>query len=228
MFLDGWVQPEKPEHHFSDGYSADQLNEERRLYDEYIAYVDSEFGRFYDNLKTTGLLENTYFILTSDHGQLFERGIHGHITSTLYESLIHVPLLIARPGQRGREDIFSLTSCTDLLPTLLHATGKTIPDWIEGKVLPTFGGGDEEYHERVVYSVEARTNPKFGPLEKGTVALLKGEYKLIHYFGYDGFEDQYELYNLKKDPDELDDIFEKIPAVGLALKEVLFTKLETE
>ena len=65
------------------------------------------------------MLDDTYVIVTSDHGEMFERGIRGHVTPTLYEPVIRVPLLIAKPGQREREDVYAPTSCVDLLPTLL-------------------------------------------------------------------------------------------------------------
>ena len=44
------------------------------------------------------------------------------------------------------------------------------------------------------------------PLTIGTAALLREGYKLIHYFGYSGYENEYELYNLENDPEELEDL----------------------
>jgi arylsulfatase A-like enzyme len=75
-----------------------------RLYDGEIAYTDSEIGRLIDNLRQQGLLENTLIVFTSDHGEEFleHGGIeHGH---SLYDELVHVPLMLHWPGhiQPGR------------------------------------------------------------------------------------------------------------------------------
>ena len=224
LFDDGWVPVAKKPHFFSGGRSDEYLNQKRCEYDEYIAYADAEFGRLYDFMAQTGVLDNTYVVFTSDHGELFERGIKGHTTQVLYEPLIHIPLLISKPGQRQREDVYTPTNCVDLLPTLLQATGQAIPDWCEGKVLPTFGG-TEASSERSIFSVEAKSNPKHAPLTKCTVALVKDQYKLIHYFGYDSYENEYELYDLVNDPEEMEDLYLSKKSVAADLQSELEEKL---
>lgn len=224
QFTDGWIPQKKPILRFSQGRTEGELNLKRRNYDEYIAYVDAEFGRLYDHLDSSGILENTYVIVTSDHGQLFERGIHGHLTSTLYDPIINIPLMISRPGKKKREDVFVPTSCVDLLPTLLHLTGKTIPDWCEGQLLPTFG---ETQHnpDRKIFAVEAKSNPKLGPLEKFTVAMISERYKLITYFGYSSRKETHELYDLFNDPDEMQDLSKTDQRLASELREELAVKL---
>jgi arylsulfatase A-like enzyme len=204
-FLDGWKPPLKPKLRFSQGYPQASLELNHQRYDEYIAYVDSEFGRLLDSLDRSGILNNTVFILTSDHGQLFERGIHGHVTSTLYEPLIHVPLLVSLPGQSQRDDIYAPTSNVDILPTLLHLAGRPIPDWTEGQVLPGVGENPPDY-ERSIYAVEAKTNPKIGPLETATISIVKERQKLVRYLGYKPGMDEVEMYDLLDDPEELHDL----------------------
>jgi len=225
LFDGGWTPMAKASHFFSEGHSDEFLNQQRREYDEYIAYADAEFGRLYDFMAQIGMLDNTYGVFTSDHGEMFERGIRGHITPTLYEPVIRVPLLISKPGQRRRKDVYTPTSCVDLLPTLLHVTGQIIPDWCEGKILPTFGG-KKAHSECSVFVVEAKSNPKLAPLTKGTVAMIKGQYKLIHYFGYDGYESEYELYDLANDPEEMEDLCASRKSVAADLKSELEEKLK--
>jgi hypothetical protein len=53
--------------------------------------------------------------------------------------------------------------------------------------------------------VEAKSNPKSGPLKTGTVMMVKGRYKIIHYFGYKGHRDVDEIYDLVNDPSERED-----------------------
>jgi arylsulfatase A-like enzyme len=224
MFEDSWEPVAKPPHVFSQGYSDPVLNRKRRRYDEYVAYADAEFGRLYDFMEQKGILDRTYLVLTSDHGEMFERGIWRHNTPTLYEPIIRVPLLISKPGRPQRTDVHTPTSCVDLLPTLSHITDRAIPEWCEGELLPTFGD-QEPNDERSIYAVQAVSNAKRAPLTKATVALIKGHYKLIQYLGYDGYEDRSELYNLEHDPEEMDDRFEVEKSVAQDLKNELKAKL---
>jgi arylsulfatase A-like enzyme len=225
MFRDGWEAPAKPVHEFTDNLPQARLNEQRLDYDRYVAQVDAELGRLFDFLDRNGVLEDTYFIVTSDHGQLFERGIHGHSTATLYEPLLHVPLLVAAPGQQERRDVFSPTSCVDLLPTLLGLAGRPLPEWCEGRALPGLGGPDPD-SERSIYAVEAKANPKEAPLSRATLALVKGGHKLIRYTGYPGQPEQYELYDLETDPEEMEDLYARRRGLASDLRGELAAHIE--
>jgi arylsulfatase A-like enzyme len=163
-------------------------------------------------------------VLTSDHGQLFERGVHGHATALLYEPVIHVPLLISRPSQKQRQDVHLPTSCVDVMPSLLHATGLPIPNWCEGEFLPAFGRAQGS-SERSLFSVEAKGNPAYRPLGTGTIALIRGQYKLIHYFGHDGYENEYELYDLTNDPEEMENLYPIWKSIAADLRHELQMKL---
>jgi arylsulfatase A-like enzyme len=227
MFSDGWAPVAKEPNAFSAGIPDDHLNQLRREYDEFIAYADAEFGRLYDSLVQAGVLDNTYAIVTSDHGELFERGVWEHLTPLLYEPLIHIPLVISRPKQPQREDVYVPTTCVDLLPTLMHITGQVIPYWCEGKVLPGFDGLKGDNHRRDIFSVEAKINRAQAPLTQGTVALIKDQYKLIHYFGYDGIENAYELYDVVNDPEEVENLYLSRRSVATELQRGLSEKLQT-
>jgi arylsulfatase A-like enzyme len=220
LFEDGWAPAPKPRHPLSSGVPDAELGVHRREYDEYVANVDSEFGRAYDYLEQSGRLDDSYLIVTSDHGQLFERGVHGHVTSLLYEPLIHVPLIISAPGQSLRRDFHQRTSCVDLLPTLLQIAGQPQPARAEGILLPGFGGADQP--GRAIYAIEAKANPARGPLERATLAMLQGDYKLIWYRGYPGYDEIFELFDLSGDPEEREDLAagepERVAAMGAELR----------
>lgn len=200
-FDDGLRIESKPDHFFTQHRSAEQLDRLRRSYDEYLAYADAEFGRLIGLLEQGGLLENTVIAFTADHGQLFERGIHGHITPVLYEPVIHIPLLIYDPRRPFRQDVYAPTSAVDLLPTLLAAAGADPPDWCEGVALPPYRPAPPA-GSRSVYTVEAKQNASRAPLTKATLAVIQEQTKLIAYYGYPGFDRQYELYDLAGDRDE--------------------------
>jgi arylsulfatase A-like enzyme len=205
-FNDGWNPAPKPSHPLSDRQPEQTLCQKRREYDEYIAYADAEFGRLYDFMARNGILNNTYVIVTSDHGELFERGVWGHITPVLFEPVIRVPLLISKPGQQNKQDVYTPTSSVDVLPTLLHLSGINKPDWCEGEVLPLMGT-KKPLTDRSIFSVEAKSNPKYAPLRKRTISLTRDRYKLVHYLGYKECDDIYEMYDLHDDPEELENIW---------------------
>ena len=198
----------KPRPAFSGSdYSEARLRKDRREYDEFITDVDAEFGRLISTLEESGALRNSYVIVTSDHGELFERGESGHASALMYAPVTRIPLLISAPGQQTRSDVHSLTSNLDLLPTLLRIVEKDIPDWVEGRPLPGFGGTEDR--SRSIFPMVAKDNAAFGPLKHGTFTLIKGAYELFLFTGYAGHLDAVELYNLQDDPDELHNLFSR-------------------
>ncbi len=210
---------------FSQGHADETLNHWSRQYDEFLAYADTEFGRLVDALAASGRLDDTIVVFTSDHGQLFERGIHGHVTPTLYDPVIHVPLLIAQPGQQSRTDVYTPTSCVDLLPTLLHLTGQARPDWSTGRILPNFSTASADA-ERAIFAIDAKSNPKQAPLTKATIMLRKGPYKVTHYAGYPKSQAETELYDLDNDPEERENLATTQPALAADLHNELTAALE--
>ncbi len=183
------------------------LLRKRANYDEFILYVDQEFGRLMDGLEASGVLENSWVVLTSDHGEMFERGIRGHWTPVLYQPVIRVPLMIFEPGQMSRRDVYVNTSAVDLLPTLLHNTGQAPADWSEGRVLPPFAQAYDP--EGSLYAVQSLQGEQYLPLTEATATLIKGQYKLMYFFGYKELgagSERIELYDIKNDPEELNDL----------------------
>jgi arylsulfatase A-like enzyme len=202
-----WQPLEKPAQVLGAlGYSQARLNSARTRYDEGLAHIDAEFGRLIEQLRANGLLDNSTIIVTSDHGQLFERGIEGHSNPLLYEPLLHVPLLIRTPGQNQRQDIHNLTSSIDLLPTLLHLSGLPVPTWVEGQILPGLGGVDNP--QRAIFAIDSKESSSNDPLEHYSLAIYKAEYKLTVY-NYLHHERQVELYNLADDPEELNELSQR-------------------
>jgi arylsulfatase A-like enzyme len=223
VFDDNWRPDRKPESRFSMGLSNSQLNTRRRNYDKYIANLDDEFGRLIDRLDQQGILDSSYVIVTSDHGEMQERGVDGHVTPLLYDPVVHIPLMVSVPGQQTRNDFFTPTNSVDILPTLLHLTGQPVPDWCEGFPLPGLGG--VENAQRTSYVVEAKGNPAFAPITNATLAIRKGRHKLIHYLGYQG-GDSFELFDLESDPEELNDLYPAGGPQAASLRDELLTRLE--
>jgi arylsulfatase A-like enzyme len=221
----------KPKSIFAQGKEISltfQANERRR-YDEYVLYADGQLGRLYDYLLESGMLENTWVVFTSDHGEMFERGIFGHRTPVLYESVIRIPLLIIEPGQQRRRDILTTTNAVDVLPTLLKVTGQEIPDWVEGKVVPPFSEADIS-SDRSIFAVEAKlaSDPKHNPLYPVTTTMVKNNYKIMYFLGYEELGKDgslYELYDLQNDPEELENLYSSRADIASELRNELLTRL---
>lgn len=230
LFRDAYVPVEKPVHPFDPPLNylnksdmEDMQNNQRVYYDRQIAQVDDEFGKLMFRLKNDGVLDNSYLIFTSDHGELFERGFVGHGYQFMYESVLRIPLIIHTPRQINREDIFSKTSNIDVLPTILSIAGKQIPSDIDGKILPGFGGQADE--NRPIFSIVALDNNAFSPIKKAVISMQRRSYKLIAYLGYEGFDQVFELYNLESDLDEIDNLVTKDTQIFSSMKDDLYTYL---
>jgi len=224
---DDYILPQKPDHLFSGKIPYDALVKKSIDYDEFILYVDSEFARLYDSMAQNGLLENTWIVLTSDHGELFERDYAGHITPTLFQPIVRVPLLIFEPGRTSRLDIYDNTSNIDLLPTLLHLTNQELPDWLEGNALPPFKTLHPD--DQDIFAFESKGTDINDPIQGGTAMLVRDHYKLVYYFGYEELGESgemIELYDIKNDPEEFENLYPTQKQVADELLDLLLAKLE--
>ena len=95
------------------------------LYEENLAHADHQVGRLVSALATDGLLERTIVVVTADHGEAFRE--HGRMlhTTTLYEEMVHVPLVMRFPSRFGRLPgrWGGVVELRDVVPTLCDALG---------------------------------------------------------------------------------------------------------
>jgi arylsulfatase A-like enzyme len=218
LFNDGWAPVEKPIHPLSLAKrSLDDLLINRRRYDQYLAAWDAQFALVLEYLESSGLLDKSIVVVTSDHGELFERGEIGHLTYLLSSPVVQVPLLISLPGQSERKDIHSFTSGVDVLPTIAHLAGVDAPTWGDGRLLPGLGGEDDP--DRSIYSIDAKTASSFSSFEQYSVSIMKQGHRLIYYkySYYTGFE----FYNLAEDREELKDLYPSKPALATQMQDEL-------
>ena len=105
------------------------------LYDAEVLSLDAAMRGFFAELEQRGFLDNAIIVVTADHGEeIFDHQRLGHGQS-LYNELIHVPLLIRAPHQRERSEIHSVVSLIDVAPTLLSFAGIAPPERFEGQSL---------------------------------------------------------------------------------------------
>jgi len=186
------------------------------LYDDSIKYFDIHFGRILEALKANQMLDETIIILVSDHGEEFwEHGSFGH-GHTLYNELLHVPLMIRYPSILPAQRVFPPVSLIDLYPTILSLAGIDYNQKIRGiNMLPAIL--NERKLERILYFEGLlRGNEKRG--------IVKDRWKLIQNaterynrtffeplgrltrFKYPENNKEYELYNILEDYNEMKDL----------------------
>jgi arylsulfatase A-like enzyme len=107
------------------GLTAQDITFAQNAYDDCVADLDEQLGRLIDDLGRRGLLERTWVIITADHGESFgeHAGVFCHGTS-LYQTELHVPLLIIPPGgsSKGRV-VAEAVSLRSLAPTIVDVLG---------------------------------------------------------------------------------------------------------
>lgn len=107
----------------NDWLTEPELDVLRRWYAGEVRYADHRLSQFLDYLETKGIFEDTVFVITSDHGDYI--GEHGQMAhgKTLYDEVVHIPLILAGPGiPEGtvREDVVSLVDLFDTVCGLLE------------------------------------------------------------------------------------------------------------
>jgi arylsulfatase A-like enzyme len=174
-------------------------------YDEAVAANDAALGKFLDSLVKQGLYDDALIVITADHGESFGHSYGGHGGPGLYEDLIRIPLLIKLPGQQAGQRISTPAQQVDILATVRDVLGLPADSFAEGRSLLSAMRGAVE--SETVYSMNFEQSRPTGSLANGSVAMIDGPWKYIHYFGKQVYpqmpvlEDV--LYDLDRDPDEL-------------------------
>jgi arylsulfatase A-like enzyme len=199
----------------------------KNLYDGEIWYTDKHIGRVLDYIASQPWGEETAIILTADHGEAFADHGMGWHGQEIWESLIHVPLVIHVPGAPPHR-IPVKRSHIDLAPTILDIMGVPQPTEehaLDGESLigDVYAGPNDEYEEKDVY-VDMPAGPYNGPRR----ALITGKtpgMKLINqggatYLLFDLANDPKESRDLSGDKELLKPILEKYQQKRATLKEI--------
>ena len=168
------------------------------LYDGEIAFVDAVIGSAMDELRAGGLYDKTLIVLTSDHGEgLGEHGeaAHGFF---LYDSTLHVPLIVKFPASRWKGAVVSeQVRGIDVAPTILQALGIPVPQQMQGRSLIAVASGQASGAPPPAFSETYYPYYHFGwsPL----IAIRTGAYKYIR-------APKPELYDLAADRAETNNL----------------------
>lgn len=170
------------------------------LYREEVAATDAAVGALVDGLVERALVDRSLLVVTADHGEeILRRGWLGH-TRTLYEELIHVPLLMRLPGG-GAQSFDEPVSLIDVAPTILDLVGVARPEGFAGRSLAGWIRGLEEptsqpVRAEVAFDDLTAAAGRAGRKTAFKTAVVDGSYKVIH----DLIADRWELYDLASDP----------------------------
>ena len=184
-------------------------------YDGGIAYEDEEIGKLLARLRELGLYENTLIIITGDHGETFgEHGLMQHGVGSVYQDLVHVPLLIKYPKQHEGRKSDALVSHVDLMPTVLDLVGAPLPAGVQGRSLRSpRSDSDAVYSEAFPPPNAGNLNPRFRGYRR---AIFAGSSKLITWT-----QGASELYDLAADPEERRNLYRTDDSRDTALVERL-------
>jgi arylsulfatase A-like enzyme len=174
-------------------------------YDGGIRYTDEEMSKLLTALDSLSLLNNTIIIITADHGEeLKDHGLIGHGHS-VYDELIHVPLIIKIPGAENKV-VDDQVELIDIFPTVLDILGISIPNQLEGKSLLPLITGQKKLNKTVYSEIF------------NFISVRTPEFKLI----INKQTGEKELYYLKNDIKEQLNVLDDYPKVAEMLeKEML-------
>lgn len=137
----------------------DDINWSNNRYDEEILFADAEIGKLVNLLKKTGEFDDTLLIITADHGEEFmDHGFISH-SQSLYNELLHIPLILVYPdGWKGGKRITDMVESVDLMPSLLDlvkvpkAASEAARKQISGRSLLPLIDGKRGSDKRISYS----------------------------------------------------------------------------
>ncbi len=207
---------------------AEALGEGRHRNPGYAAMIESldeGVGRILDELDRLGLAEETLVLFTSDNGGLvLPLSDWGTITSNVplregkgssYEGGVRVPLVIRWPGkvEPGREVAVPVIS-NDFVPTILEIVGAPEAAGIDGESLVPLLAGSGRLERDALFWHYPHYHPG-GATPYGAVRV--GDFKLIEFYE----DERVELYNLRDDPGESQDLAAELPEKTRELEERL-------
>lgn len=178
-----------------------------RLYNGEVAHLDAEVGRLLAGLAERGLAQEAVVVFTADHGEEFlEHGDleHGH---SLYEEVLHVPLIVCAPGLAPRV-VGTRVRLIDVAPTICELIGVQPPTALAGESLLALSTVDAPRDRPVLGHGHVWKAPLWSWTEDG--------YKLIQQ--PNGVR---RMYDLRRDPREQHDLATADPKRVSAMSEAL-------
>ncbi len=185
-----------------------------------ILSVDRNIGRVLKYLEEEGLLDNTIIVYTSDQG--FYLGEHGWYDKRfMYEESFRTPLLVRYPREiNAGTEVTQLVQNIDYAPTFLELAGVTVPDAMQGKSIRPLWNGDNDIQWRDALYYHYYEFPHGWHYVNKHDGIRTKRYKLIRFYEMG----EWELYDLKEDPNEMKNLYghEEYSNLADSLKKELY------
>ncbi|MEC7868744.1 MAG: sulfatase-like hydrolase/transferase [Candidatus Poribacteria bacterium] len=182
---------EKPQHihHRQIDASLEQIAVCRRQYCAAIELIDHQIGEILTALKNRGMMDNTYVIFSSDHGEML--GDHGLFTKGVaYDPSIRVPLIVSGPGIGCGRISTAMIELIDINATICDLAGLEKQEGIDARSFASLLRGENETHREEVFSCLRHFR-----------CVRTSQWKMI-----ENVNGIIELYNMETDPQELDNL----------------------
>ena len=188
------------------GFGDSTVRKVRRIYMAMCAEADALVGALYDAMQELGLDRNTYFVFSSDHGEMAMEHQDWYKMS-MYEASVRVPLVMTGPGIQQGQRLRNLVSLVDLCPTLMEMGGCAVREGLDGESLLPLARGQTADSRDWAYACFMGCT-----LNTSAYMLRKGRWKYLAYAGY-----RPQLFDMESDPEELSDVSRERPDVAKRL-----------
>ncbi|SMD45772.1 Arylsulfatase A [Aquiflexum balticum DSM 16537] len=202
------------------------ISDKRAALVAFIEHLDDGIGKVVKALKESGQYENTLIIFTGDNGghlpDLANNGPLRDGKQSMYEGGLRVPTVISWPGKIKPGTISDQVNLSmDIFPTLAEVAGVDLNHEVNGRsFLPTLMGQTMEEIGRPLYFVRREGGTRYGG--KAYHALRLGDWKLLQNSPYQPME----LYNLKEDPREENNIIDQNQKIYQKLNNLLMSYIQ--
>lgn len=184
------------------GFDEATVRKVRRIYFAMCAEADAMLGAVHEAMRRTGLADTTYFVFSSDHGELALEHQDWYKMS-LYEGSVRVPMVMAGPDIMPNQRVRNLVSLIDLCPTFLAMAGLPARDALDGESLLPLAYGQTCTSRDLAYACYMGIT-----LNTSAYMLRRGRWKYVVYVGYPA-----QLFDIEADPGELHDVSAEEPRV---------------
>ena len=193
-----------------NGYQDDTVKLIRRIYFAMCAEADAIVGELTTALNDAGIEDDTTFIFSSDHGELALEH-QQYYKMSHFEGSARVPLIMVGPGIKAGQEIETPVSLIDIAPTICELGGLEKRECFDGESLLSLARGESSDSRGWALSM-------YCGVTANTLSwmLVRGDYKLIVYEGCPS-----RLFNLREDPQELNDVIEQEPKRAAELLDII-------
>jgi hypothetical protein len=188
-----------------------------------VTNIDENVGKLLKKLEDLGITKNTIVIFMSDNGPQQRRYVAGMrgLKGTVYNGGVRVPCYLRFPLLgKSNIDIEATAANIDLLPTIANICNVRMPQdrKIDGiNLMPFILEKNSNSVERTLFFYWSRHNPEL----YNNIALLKGKYKIVGQTDFNSAIDEFQLFDIEKDPYEQNNIVKENLLVASKLKSKL-------